>query len=155
VIGLDPEGFEEYQDYQDHSIVLLVKREGESNDGYSILDSICGVELKTCDSSCRLTINDFDRVDFRHSPGSKDAVVQATVYALAFNWPCVARRGLQLSSKDPPHAIPFGVLACRLKERNMFPGTSRWCVGSLQIPNVNPGLFEYSVKAFGNFASNT
>jgi len=64
VIGLDPEGFEEYQDYQDHSIVLLVKREGESNDGYSILDSICGVELKTCDSSCRLTINDLTELTF-------------------------------------------------------------------------------------------
>jgi len=154
-IGLDTEGFETYQKYQDHSVVLLVKQEGESDGNFVILESLCGVELKTCDSSsCRLEINgDYETIGFQHELGSKDAVLQATTYALAFDWPCVARRGLQLSSKQPSHLVPFGVLACRLKGRNIFPGTSHWCVGCLHIPKGNPGQFQYSIKAFVNFAS--
>jgi len=75
VIGLD---LEYYEEYQDHAVVLLVKLEGESDSSYSIVDSLCGIELKTCDSACRLMIKEYyDTIGFQHESGSRDAVVQA------------------------------------------------------------------------------
>lgn len=151
----------------DHSCVLLKKR----TDGvFSVIETSANIELKTEPNSCRLEEEvglEPRKLKKPDLVGKDGALAQSIAYTLSEVWPCLARRGMKTDVAETQSNVPFGLLACRLKEMKKTKQKSatsakkmkrslnetRWAVGNLAIPNICGGRFQYQINSFGSFES--
>lgn len=104
----------------DHTCVLLEKGVYDDNAKFVIVEASATVGLKTVEHACTLEKRNNGKVQNKDSDGP---LVQVVAYTASDVWPCVARRGMTMTSAkganndSVPNQIAFGILACNLQDK--------------------------------------